>query len=179
MKSKKTDIPNLRQTLEEWKIKLPDLMFHLQTPPTESRSCLSFKDSPFLLVIQTAEQRQLLERYGNEVVCLDATYKTTMYDLPLYFIAVPTNTIYMVVGMFIPKFNTSDGIAQALALLKEWNPTWYPSRVMTDYCASEIDAIGRIFPGKLPMLNQILYCCLFYLPCNLLFYVTFYGNHRH
>ena len=47
-----------------------------------------------LFVHQTSWQRRLLNRYGNELSFLDATYRTTKYSLPLYFLVVKTNMEY-------------------------------------------------------------------------------------
>ena len=41
-----------------------------------------------------------MTRYGNEMTLLDATYKTTRYNLPLFFLVVKTNVNYAVVGGF-------------------------------------------------------------------------------
>ena len=49
-----------------------------------------------LFVLQSAWQRRLLQRYGH-VCLLDATYKTTKYALPLFFVAVKTNVDYQTV----------------------------------------------------------------------------------
>ncbi|CAH3020845.1 unnamed protein product, partial [Porites evermanni] len=50
------------------------------------------KESPctekFLFVHQEVWQQRLLRRYGSELVLLDATYKTTKYALPLFFLCV-------------------------------------------------------------------------------------------
>ena len=51
-----------------------------------------------LFVHQTSFQRSVLKRYGNYACFLDATYKTTKYALPLFFLAVKTNVDYQVVG---------------------------------------------------------------------------------
>ena len=50
----------------------------------------------FLFVHQTTWQRRLLSKYGNDICSLDATYKTTWYALPLFFLAVKTNVYYQV-----------------------------------------------------------------------------------
>ena len=42
-------------------------------------------EQSLLWVHQTQWQQQLLNRYGNEICLLDATYKTTCYELPLLF----------------------------------------------------------------------------------------------
>ena len=54
-----------------------------------------------LFIHQTAWQSRLLCRYGQELAFLDATYKTTKYSLPLFFVAVKTNVDYIIVASFI------------------------------------------------------------------------------
>jgi hypothetical protein len=44
-----------------------------------------------LLVHQTKRQQRLLRLYGNNIVGLDATYKTTKWGFPLFLINVVTN----------------------------------------------------------------------------------------
>ena len=41
-----------------------------------------------LFVYQEPWQKRLLARYGNELSLLDATYKTTRYELPLFFLCL-------------------------------------------------------------------------------------------
>ena len=41
-----------------------------------------------LFVHQSANQKRILEKYGNEICLLDATYKTTKYSVPLFFLVV-------------------------------------------------------------------------------------------
>ena len=48
-------------------------------------------ETSLLFVYQSDWQRRLLSRYGNELVLLDATYRTTRYALPLFFFVVRTN----------------------------------------------------------------------------------------
>ena len=45
----------------------------------------------FLWVHQTDWQKNLLVRYGNAISLIDAIYKTTRYELALFFICVRTN----------------------------------------------------------------------------------------
>lgn len=101
----------------------------------------------FLLVHQTGDQKRLMAKYGNELCLLDATYKTTRYALPLFFVVVPTNTCYQVVGTFMISHETTDCIREAVEHLARWNPEWKPSFWMTDCCAAEINAVESIFPG--------------------------------
>jgi hypothetical protein len=57
---------------------------------------------------------------------MDATYKTTKYELALFFVAVKTNVGYSVVGEFVVQSETTDQIAEALSILSSWNPEWQP-----------------------------------------------------
>ena len=91
-------------------------------------------------------QGELLQKYGNTITLMDATYKTTCYDLALFFICVRTNVGYQVVGEFITQSETSEQIAEALTILKSWNPSWNPPYFMVDYSDAELGAIEQVFP---------------------------------
>ena len=71
-----------------------------------------------MFVHQSKDQRRLLERYGDEICMLDATYKTTRYSLPLFFVVVKTNVDYQIVGSFVVQSETTDAIFEALSVLK-------------------------------------------------------------
>ena len=45
-------------------------------------------DGKMLFVHQPVEMKEMFHRYGNELVLLDATYKTTKYTLLLFFLVV-------------------------------------------------------------------------------------------
>ena len=45
--------------------------------------------------------KRLLRTYGNEICLLDATYRTTRYALPLFFMLVKANVDYEVVAAFV------------------------------------------------------------------------------
>ena len=64
--------------------------------PPPKRSCPL--TSNLLYVHQESWQRDLLVRYGSSLCLMDATYKTTKYSLPLFFLCVLTNAGYMAVG---------------------------------------------------------------------------------
>lgn len=101
----------------------------------------------FLYVHQTQWQKALLQRYGNNISLIDATYKTTRYDLALFFICVRTNVGYSVVGEFITQAETAEYISEALQQLRTWNPEWKPKFFMTDYSEAELLALEQSFPG--------------------------------
>ena len=89
-----------------------------------------------------------MQKYGNSICLLDATYKTTKYVVPLFFVAVKTNVDYQVVEFFVIQYETTDAIAEALSRLKSWNPRWQSRCFMIDYCDEEISAIRQNFPCK-------------------------------
>ncbi|XP_057305696.1 uncharacterized protein LOC130644203 [Hydractinia symbiolongicarpus] len=53
-------------------------------------------DGKFLFVYQSKVMQRLYRRYASQLILLDATYRTTKYALPLYFLVVKTNVNYMV-----------------------------------------------------------------------------------
>ena len=98
-----------------------------------------------LLVHQEQWQKELLGKYGNDICLIDATYKTTRYDIALFFICVKTNTGYTVVAEFVIQDETAQKIQEALEILKQWNPQWKPKYFMTDYSEAELLAIEKCF----------------------------------
>ena len=98
-----------------------------------------------LYVHQEEWQKRLMEMYGNTISLIDATYKTTQYDLALFFIAVRTNVGYIIVAEFVIQSETASEIGEALAVLKEWNPNWCPKYFMSDYSDAELVAIEKAF----------------------------------
>ncbi|WAR09061.1 hypothetical protein MAR_019019, partial [Mya arenaria] len=99
----------------------------------------------FIFVHQNSDQKRLLAKYGHKICLLDATYKTTKYDLPLLFFCVNTNVGYMF-------RQSSYNIRRGLQVLKAWNPSWTPTFFMTDYDRKGINAIENTFPemGTIP-----------------------------
>ncbi|XP_065648764.1 uncharacterized protein LOC136078033 isoform X2 [Hydra vulgaris] len=105
------------------------------------------KETSLLFVYQNAWQKRLLAKYGNELVLLDATYRTTRYALPLFFFVVKTNIDYQVVGLFVCENETEESISEALSFLKSWNNDLNPKYGMSDYCVEEINSLEKVFEG--------------------------------
>nr|XP_047142913.1 uncharacterized protein LOC124817146 [Hydra vulgaris] len=78
-----------------------------------------------------------------ELLYLDATYCTTRYALPLFFLVVKTNTDYQVVAIFVCENETTEAITKALTCIKQWKPKF----VLTDYSNEEINSIEYVFSG--------------------------------
>ena len=85
--------------------------------PLQDESSESSYSQTLLYVHQEPWQQQLLKRYGNIISFMDATYKTTKYELALFFIAVKTNVGYSVVGEFVVQSETTEQVAEALSIL--------------------------------------------------------------
>ena len=49
-----------------------------------------------LFVYQSPNMQRLYRRYGSSLIMLDATYRTTKYALPLFFMVLKTNVNYQV-----------------------------------------------------------------------------------
>ena len=49
-----------------------------------------------LFVYQSPNMQRLYRRYASSLIMLDATYRTTKYALPLFFMVVKTNVNYQV-----------------------------------------------------------------------------------
>ena len=81
--------------------------------------------------------KEIICRCGNELTLLDATYRTTRYALPLFFLVVKTNIDYQIVTVFVTENETEESIEEALSIIKTWNETVNPMYGMTDYCAEE------------------------------------------
>ena len=129
--------------VRQWQSEQPDDNFHLRLKEPES----SDSEESFLFVQQTKWQRELLARYGKELCLLDATYRTSRYSLPLFFLVVPTNINYMVVASFIVEKENQQSISEALRVIRDWNEDWKPSYFLTDFAEEEISAIESTFNG--------------------------------
>ena len=51
-------------------------------------------------------------KYGNTISLMDATYKTTKYELALFFVAVKTNVGYTAVADFVLQSETAEQMIQ-------------------------------------------------------------------
>ena len=60
-------------------------------------------ETSLLFVYQSDWQRRLLSRYDNELVFLDATYRTTRYALSLFFFVVKTDIDYQIAATLVTE----------------------------------------------------------------------------
>ena len=104
-------------------------------------------ETSLLFVYQSDQHRRLPSRYGNKLVLLDVTYRTTWYALPLFLFVVKTNIDYQIAATFVTENEKEESIVEALKIIKTWNPELHPRYGMTDYCLEEISAMEKVFPG--------------------------------
>ena len=71
--------------IHEWKNQPdnPVLFYKLQ-----GEHCRCFEDDDFIIVLQTEFQQQLLQKFGNDGICVDTTHGTNMYDFLLTTVMV-------------------------------------------------------------------------------------------
>ena len=155
----KVDQENLEEKIKRWKQEDPEDQFFFRSCSLSPTEAVSENPSNtdgnveahiiqnLLFAHQTAWQRHLISRYGNEIMLLDVTYKTMRYELPLFFLVVKSNVNYTVVGSFITQNETTASIEEALHIFRDWNPQWKPQYFMTDFCHEEINAIESTFEG--------------------------------
>ena len=105
---------------------------------------------------QTVWQQHIMDIFAREICLVDATYKTTCYDLPLFFLCAPTNIGYVNVATILLANERQETIEQGLEVVKEWNPTWKPTFFMSDFCVAQISALETTFPGKFISLELLV-----------------------
>ncbi|XP_033643662.1 uncharacterized protein LOC117303538 isoform X1 [Asterias rubens] len=139
-KSENTDM--LAQNVKAWQARGTGKFFY--------RSHQSGSEESFLFVQQERWQQRLLERYGSDLVILDATSKSnTILTMatPLYCLCIHTNVNYIVVAVFLVEKETVANIKEALGVIQSWNTWWNPSSFMVDKCNIEVAAVKELFPN--------------------------------
>ena len=171
----KVDQANPLEKVKVWRGRNEDDFFEFRpyvNPPAESENAGAEGDSVeegeleeervddgtsnrgLLFVYQAKWQQHLLDRYGNELCLLDATYRTTKYSLPLYFLVVKTNMEYKVVASFVTQSETMVVIKESLYVIKNWNPDSESKTFYGGLCRGR-DCSGE---GSLPRFVQHCAC---------------------
>ena len=98
----KFDQQNLALLIKDWQTMQPhgSHYFHPYKCGNDKQQH-SDVEKDFLWVHEEQWQKDILLRYGNQISLMDATYRTTKYDLPLFFICVKSNCNYMVVTLHL------------------------------------------------------------------------------
>jgi hypothetical protein len=102
---------------------------------------------PFLWLYQSKFMGYMCEKYGNTVTCLDATYKTNSYGLPLFQLLTVDNCLKgQIMGIFMTQNEETDSIVRALRAFRQANPGFNPNSIMMDKSSAEISACKSVFP---------------------------------
>lgn len=101
MELSKLEQHNLKLKIDDWKTTEPESEFHFRPYQKPEKPTDMVAENPeaedkefevtLLWVHQTHWQQEMLTKYGNTMVLMDAIYKTTLYDVPLFFLTVHTN----------------------------------------------------------------------------------------
>ena len=71
-----------------------------------------------MFVCQSNKMQRLYRRYAPTLVLLGATYRTTKYFLPLYFLVVQTNFNYQVAAIILCQEETTEMMTESLSQIK-------------------------------------------------------------
>ena len=94
-------------------------------------------ESKFMFVHQADWQQRLLLRYGSELVLMDATFENDeVLHSPFLHMCPHLCGIQRGGRISLPN-QRQEGIAEALIILKRWNPKYF----MDYYSTAEINAI--------------------------------------
>lgn len=132
---------------------------------TDISEPISEASTSFLLIYQSAWQRRMLIRYVEELKFMDATYKTTKYALPLFFICIMTNCGYCVVGVFVIENEDSISLAEVLRIFSSMNDNWSPKAAIIDSSDVEMKVLASTFPGINSNCNIFLTCGTNFIGC--------------
>ena len=75
-------------------------------------------ESKMMFAYQSNKMQRLYRQYAPTLLLLDATYRTTKYSLPLYFLVVQTNVNYQVAAIIVCQEETTEMITEVLSQIK-------------------------------------------------------------
>lgn len=144
----------LREKIDEWKSQNSSDFWLFRQSTSNADVDDNVDDRRHLLLIyQNSWQKRLLQRYGQEIVYMDATYRTTQYAIPLFFVCVHTNVGYIVVAVMIMEKEDTVSLTEALRELRVANQNFSPRAFMVDAAEVEMSAIRNVFPGNYSGVN--------------------------
>ena len=106
----KLDQDNLKLKIDHWKTENLSSLFYYQCCKEIETECGDYSvldeypaafSQTLLYIHEERWQQHLLSRYRNEIVLMDATYKTMKYELPMFFVTLKTNVGYTPIADFI------------------------------------------------------------------------------
>ena len=82
-------------------------------------NAVASRNRKIMFVYQSKEMKNMYEAYGNHMILLDATYKTTKYALPLFFVVVQTNVNFQVCCVIVLQEESTEMITKVFKIFKE------------------------------------------------------------
>ena len=67
-----------------------------------------------MFVYQSKEMKNMYKRCGNRMILLNATYRTTKYALPLFFVVVQTNVNFQVCCVIVLQEESTEMITKGI-----------------------------------------------------------------
>ena len=125
----------------------PIWLFKVQgQPQSEETDNMSVAD--FVLVIQTQFQRDAFQAFGNDVVCVDSTYKTNMYDFNLItFVVLDEYGEGVPVAWAISNREDTLLLTEVLKSIKDATGPLHPQWFMSDDAEQFFNAWKGAFGG--------------------------------
>ena len=112
---------------------------------TNGVSAVASGNGKMMFVYQSKEMKNMYKRYENQMILLDATYKTTKYALPLLFVVIQTNVNFQVCCVIGLQEESNEMITKALKIFKEWNPMVSPKYAFVNFDEREITSLEIVF----------------------------------
>lgn len=130
------------QKIAEWAAKCTSDIWYFRKSIHDSST-----EQLLLVFHQTEWQQKLFNRYGREIVFLDAPYRSVKHSNPVYMVYVNTNDGYVAVGVMIIERNDVNSLSEALQILRSTNTEWSPKAFAVGSSAVEIGSVRNVFPG--------------------------------
>ena len=108
-------------------------------------NAITSSNGKMMFVYQSKEMKNMYKRYENQMILLDATYKTTKYALPLFFVVIQTNVNFQVCCVIGLQEESNEMITKALKIFKEWNPMVSPKYAFVNFDEREIISLEIVF----------------------------------
>ena len=141
----KFDQENLRLKIKHWKQDNPTALYFYRPFISSEDTSSSSEDNSnqtLLFVHQEAWQQDLLSKYGNTISLMDATYKTTKYEIALFFVTVKTNVGYKCSGRLCGAIRVKGEHFRSPQSVAFVEP-----KLESTFSDAEIGAIEAVFPS--------------------------------
>ena len=139
------DQENMRKKVEEWEKSKLKSSFYFRPYGKKAAENESGEEQNFLNVHQEEWQKEFLTTFGNTITLTNATYKTTKYSIPLFFLCVKIKVNNTVVTEYVIQLENTNHIFEALSIIKSRTPNRDQKYFITDYSDAEMSAVSMLF----------------------------------